>query len=226
MEGEPAAAAAQPVSAKAPAVAPPPAAPMPPAYRPIAALLERVDEPYRSAFQRLLEEYRDLLRSARGSTHNHQAWRGGYLDHIREILNLAVVLFGTMSRLRPLPFSLSDALVVLFVHDLEKPWAYELQEGGWRRKAEFASKESAHAFRLEKLREVGCVLPEALESAVRFTEGEVGHYSSGARGMGPLAAFCHMCDVASARVWHDHPLEEGDAWPGARRTYVDDMRGG
>ncbi|MCA9623710.1 MAG: hypothetical protein KC731_32030 [Myxococcales bacterium] len=35
------------------------------------------------------------------------------------------------------------------------------------------------------------------------------------RMMGPLAAFCHMCDVASARLWFDHPMAEGD--PGASR---------
>jgi hypothetical protein len=40
-------------------------------------------------------------------------------------MNTAVILYHTFGQLRPMPFSLSDALVVLFVHDLEKPWAYE-----------------------------------------------------------------------------------------------------
>lgn len=188
-----------------------------PAYLSLGGLLERVEEPYRSAFQRLLEEHGDRIRSARGSTSNHQAWPGGYLDHVRETLNLAVVLYESFSRLRPLPFSLSDALVVLFVHDLEKPWAYEQAGGAWRRREDLASKEAAHAFRLEKLAAVGCVLPEELERAVFFVEGEIGRYSNRARGMSPLAAFSHMCDVASARVWHEYPLEHGDPWPGAGR---------
>src|SRR5918998_3302271 len=92
-------------------------------------LLQRVDEPYRSAFLRLLAEYGGLFKSARGSSHNHQAWAGGYADHVREVMNTAVVLYGALAQLRPLPFSLSDALVVLFVHDLEKPWAYEEAAG-------------------------------------------------------------------------------------------------
>jgi len=179
-------------------------------------LLERVDEPYRTAFRRLLDACGELFRSARGASHNHQAWAGGYADHVREVMNTAVVLHDALGRLRPLPFSLSDALVVLFVHDLEKPWAYEEVEGAWRRRE--GLKENAHAFRMGKLAEVGVTLPSELERAVFFVEGEGSHYSNRTRAMSPLAAFCHMCDVASARLWHDHPLERDDPWAGAARA--------
>ena len=189
---------------------------MPYPYLTFDQLLRLVDEPYRSAFRRLLAEYGDLFRAARGSSHNHQAWAGGYADHVREVMNTAVVLYDGLGQLRPLPFSLSDALVVLFVHDLEKPWAYEQVGGTWRRRD--GLKENAHEFRLAKLAEVGVSLPEELECAVRFVEGEGGHYSNRARAMSPLAALCHMCDVASARLWHDYPLERDDPWAGAERA--------
>jgi hypothetical protein len=179
-------------------------------------LLQRVDEPYRSAFQRLLAEYGELFKSARGSSYNHQAWAGGYADHVREVMNTAVVLYGALAQLRPLPFSLSDALVVLFVHDLEKPWAYEKTGEEWRRKE--GLKENAHAFRLAKLAEVGVRLPEELDRAVCLVEGEGSHYSNRARAMSELAALCHMCDVASARLWHAYPLEQDDPWEGAVRS--------
>src|SRR5688500_3541050 len=178
-------------------------------------LLQRVDEPYRSAFRRLLTEDGELFKSARGSSHNHQAWAGGYADHVREVMNTAVVLYDALARLRPLQFTLSDALVVLFVHDLEKPWAYEEAGGTWRRRE--GLKENAHPFRLARLAEVGVTLPERLECAVYFVEGEGGHYSNRARAMSPLAALCHMFDVASARVRHHVPLEGDDPWEGARR---------
>jgi hypothetical protein len=187
-------------------------------YLALEELLGRVDEPYQSAFRRLLAEHRDAFGVARGSSHNHQAWAGGYLDHVREAMNLAVVLHETLAPLRPLPFSLSDALVVLFVHDLEKPWAYEEGAAGYRRRPGFSAKDDAHAFRLAKLAQVGIVLPTALERAVRFVEGEGDQYTNQARGMSPLAAFCHLCDVASARLWHDHPLARDDPWAGARRS--------
>lgn len=188
---------------------------MPSPYLSFEQLMLRVDEPYRSAFRRLLAEHGGLFRSARGSSHNHQAWPGGYADHVREAMNIAVVLYEALSPLRPVPFSLSDALVVMFVHDLEKPWAYELVGGAWRRRE--GLKENAHAFRLDRLAEAGVSLPEELERAVSFVEGEGGKYSNTERGMSPLAAFCHMCDVASARLWHDYPLEQDDPWEGAGR---------
>ena len=88
--------------------------------------------------------------------------------------------------------------------------------GGWRRKE--GLKENAHTFRLAKLAEVGVTLPEELERAVYLVEGEGSHYSNRARAMSPLAALCHMCDVASARLWHDSPLERNDPWEGAGRS--------
>ena len=133
-------------------------------------LLKRVDQPYQSAFQHFLAGYDGLFRSARGSSHNHQAWEGGYADHIREVMNIAVVLYEALGQLRPLPFSLSDALVVLFIHDLEKPWAYEKVEGAWRRRA--GLKEKAHEYRMGKLAEARVTLSAELERAVLFVEGE------------------------------------------------------
>jgi hypothetical protein len=133
-------------------------------------------------------------------------------------MNVAVVLYETLGRLRPLLFSLSDALTVLFVHDLEKPWAYEETGEGWRRREGF--KEAAHEFRLARLAAAGVTLPPELERAVFFVEGEGAQYSNRTRGMSPLAAFCHMCDVASARLWHDCPREREDPWVGARRSHA------
>jgi hypothetical protein len=133
-------------------------------------------------------------------------------------MNIAVVLYEALSPLRPVPFSLSDALVVMFVHDLEKPWAYEQTPEGWRRRE--GLKENAHAFRLARLAEAGVTLPADLERAVAFVEGEGAHYSNRERAMSPLAAFCHMCDVASARLWHDYPREHDDPWAGAAREHA------
>jgi hypothetical protein len=184
-------------------------------YLSLEDLLQQIDSRYRLGLQRLLNENNTAFQSAQGSTHNHQAWAGGYIDHVREVMNVAVVLYGTLGQLRPLPFSLSDALVVLFVHDLEKPWVYEEVGGIWRRKE--GGKQNAHTIRLGKLAEVGLTLSEELERAVFFVEGEGSHYDNRTRGMSPLAAFCHMCDVASARLWHDHPFQCDDPWGGASR---------
>ena len=191
----------------------------PPPYLSLSELLQRIEQPYRSGCQRLLETNRERIQAARGSTHNHQAWPGGFVDHLQEVMNIAVVLYDTMTRLRPLPFSESDALLVLFAHDLEKPWAYSETGGTWHRTAELSSKAEAQAFRMKLLAEHGLKLPDELQRATFFVEGEVDQYSNKERGMSPLAAFCHLCDVASARLWHGHPLGVNDPWSGAQRSF-------
>jgi hypothetical protein len=49
-------------------------------------------------------------------------------------------------------------------------------------------------------------------NALRYAEGEGSDYTPGQRTMGPLAAFVHMCDVASARIWFDHPRAADESW--------------
>lgn len=188
-------------------------------YLPVDALVALVDEPNRSACARILADHRALFETVPGSTHNHQAWPGGYLDHVQEIMNIAVVLYDRMSELRPLPFSKSDLLLVVFLHDLEKPWKYELGEDGHlRHKEGLASKEAHQKFRMQKLAEYGVALTPEHENGLKYVEGELSDYTNRERKMHPLAALAHMCDVASARLWFDHPAEQDDPWAGAHRT--------
>lgn len=186
-------------------------------YNTLQELLGMIHEPYQSACRKILATNAEKMQAARGSTLNHQAWPGGYLDHVCEIMNIAISLYVMMNARRPLPFSLSDALLVLFLHDLEKPWAFIEVNGEWQRDPFFCSKENSQEFRMNKLAEYGVYLPKELERAVFFVEGEITEYSSQYRVMSPLAAFCHMCDVASARIWFDCPKEQNDPWVGASR---------
>lgn len=143
-----------------------------------------------------------------GSTHNHQAWPGGYIGHIAETMRLAVHLYDGLTMMasfpekRKVPFELKDAFLVMFLHDLEKPWKYV-------DKLKFKTKPDRHVFRLVKLAEFGIQLNSEHENALRYVEGEFEDYSPHARVMGPLAAFCHMCDIASARIWFDEPRHDG-----------------
>lgn len=179
-------------------------------YLSFETLLDMIEEPNKTACRKLCRENWELLREAPGSTHNHQAWPGGYVDHELEIMNIAVVLYESLSSCRSLPFSLSDAILVLFVHDIEKPWMYTGQTS-----ERFVPKDKAdrHAFRKAKLSEYGIHLNAEQNNAFQYVEGEVdGTYSSSERRMNELASFCHMCDVASARLWHDRPRESGEVW--------------
>lgn len=191
---------------------------MKPEYLTVEQMLEMIDEPNRSACAMILADNLNLFQTVQGSTNNHQAWSGGYFDHVQEIMNIAVVLYERLCSIRPLRFSLSDLLLVVYLHDIEKPWKYELREDGqFYHKPAFGSKEDQHRFQAAKLAEYGVALTPEQENGLKYAEGELNDYSNRRRAMGPLAAVAHMCDVASARLWFDHPMEQNDPWPGAER---------
>lgn len=163
-----------------------------------------IDEPNSSKCRHILENKSQQLNIARGSSNNHQAWTGGYLDHITETMNIAVKLFDLMNNLRPLPFSLSDALLVIWLHDIEKVWKYEIIDGQFCIRDSMKSKETQYQFKMMICKGYGIELTHPQLIAIKYIEGEGKDYSSKQRIMNELAAFCHMCDVASARVWYDY----------------------
>ncbi len=186
-------------------------------YRSLEQLIDMIDEPNRAKCRRILDDNRTLFETVQGSSHNHQAWPGGYVDHVTEAMNVAYLLYA-FNGLRPLPFTRSDALLVLFIHDIEKPWKYELAaDGGLQEIEALRDKSAQHEFRIRKLDEYGIALTPDQLNALTYVEGEYKEYSNKRRMMGPLAAFCHLCDVTSARIWFDHPAAENDPWEGANR---------
>ena len=194
-------------------------------YVPIDELIQLITEPNRTAVKKILSDNRDLFGKVQGSTHNHQAWPGGYLDHVTEVMNIALVLYRTLDAKRPLPFSISDILLVVFLHDIEKPWKYELgADGQLQHKATMLTKADHQLFRMEKLAEYGIALTDDHENGLKYAEGELDDYSSRERKMRPLAALAHLCDVTSARIWFDHPASGGDPWEGAQRVSSRDVR--
>ena len=187
-------------------------------YQTIEGLLNLVDEPNGSICKKILSDNRKLFQTVQGSTNNHQNWPGGYFDHVQEIMNIAVLLYGQLSSVRPLPFSLSDLLLVVYFHDIEKPWKYELREDGQlHHKSSMQTKEDHQRFRMAKLNEYGIVFTPKHENGLKYAEGELNDYSNRKRVMEPLACAAHMCDVASARLWFNHPMKDNDPWTGAQR---------
>lgn len=188
-------------------------------YYTVEQMIGMIDEPNRSALHYILADNRGLFQTVQGSTNNHQNWPGGYFDYVQEIMNIAVLLYEQLNSVRPLPFPLRDLLLVVFLHDVEKPWKYELRDDGQlHHKSSMQTKEDHQCFRMKKLAEYGVVLTPEHENGLRYAEGELNDYSSRRRVMGPLACVAHMCDVASTRLRFDHPMKENDPWPGAKRN--------
>ena len=191
---------------------------MKPRYYTIEQMIAMIDEPNRSATARLLADHRKLFQTVQGSTNNHQPWPGGYYDHVQEIMNVTIVLYDRLNSIRPLPFTVSDAILIVFLHDIEKPWKYELGADGQLEVIDsLTSKEAQHEFRSRKLKEYGIVITPDQDNAMKYVEEELKDYSSRRRIMEPLAALCHLADVTSARIWFDHPSQSADPWTGARR---------
>lgn len=181
-------------------------------------MLNLIDDPYGSICKQILIDNRDLFEKTPGSTHNHQTWIGGYIDHITDGMNYGIHLYKMTESLgRPLPFSLSDVLLIFYLHDLEKPWRIFFNEfGEAANRKGLDTKLAFKQFRENKLKDYGIVLTEYQLNGLTYVEGELGDYSSKKRVMNELAAFCHMIDVWSARGWYDYP-KINDEWVGATR---------
>lgn len=188
-------------------------------YLPIEQLIDLIDEPNKAICHAILNDNRALFEHARGSTHNHQTWEGGYIDHVTDGMNYARHLYalnGAFGRL--IPFSMSDALLVFFIHDLEKPWRILVDaEGKASNRQGLTTKAEFQKFREEKLASYGLVLTPYQQNGFTYVEGEQSSYSNMRRIMNELASFCHMVDNWCARGWHDYPKAQGDEWTGAGR---------
>lgn len=150
-----------------------------------------------------MEDHKSLFFSAQGSAHNHQAWLMGYADHIDECFGIAGILHRALGRHRHLPFLLNDALLVLFLHDIEKLWAYPGPDDPSGYQALAA--DSQRALQAAVARDYCIPLTGEHWNALRNVHGELDRYSKQERVSGPLGAFCHMCDYWSARGWFDEP---------------------
>lgn len=170
--------------------------------------LEELPYPNKQACLKILDDNLELFRNAPGSRANHQAWPGGYLDHVEACMKYAANMFDMWStELKDLPenerFTVRDAYLILFLHDLEKPWLYAHKGTG------VATKDDRKVFRAKKIAEYGIVLTPEHIHALRYVEGmRDSDYDPNSRVMSPLATFCHICDLVSSRMFWDFPNPE------------------
>jgi hypothetical protein len=161
--------------------------------------INQIPEPNRATCLKMMSDHADRFTAAPGSRHKHQAWPGGYYGHLAETMKIADHVYTGMSQIRPLPFTLQDAVLVLFLHDLEKPFKYIKPIN------DFHSEALKIAFVKEMIKRYGIVLSHEQQNALKYIHGEGSEHNSTTRVQGPLAAFVHSCDTMSARIWYDHP---------------------
>ncbi len=167
-------------------------------------LLEAMTEKHRSVASRILKEFHDEFYAAPGGLNKHQNWHGGYAGHVHETMSIAYIFYQQMAKYRVIPFSLSSALFVLFFHDLEKMFRYDVDRSGRPKKTKFANN---HTYRtaLVIMRRLKIPVTAEERNALQYIHGENEDYHPTRRIMNQLAAFVHCCDTLSARVWYDYP---------------------
>jgi hypothetical protein len=164
-------------------------------HKTLSDYLHALSDPRQQAILAFHQRHEHLIRQARGSSHNHQAWQGGYQDHLAETFRLAETMYSQFSAARPLPFSLESALVCLYFHDVEKIWQYTtgLPEG--------FDKDVFYTDTLPAT--YGITLTAEELNALTYAHGEGSDHSKKERKMNELAALVHAADNLSARLWHD-----------------------
>ena len=62
----------------------------------VSDFLAALDDPRRDAIQRFHADHAQLFSTAKGSAEKHQAWPGGYLDHIGSCFRLAASAYSAL----------------------------------------------------------------------------------------------------------------------------------
>jgi hypothetical protein len=164
------------------------------ATKPAVAYLQNLNDERRDAILKFHADHSALIERSRGSKTKHQAWEGGYVDHLAETFRIAEASYSALGAIRPLPFTLDAAVIVLYFHDVEKIWKYTigLPEG--------FDKDQYYDKTLKE--EYGIVFSSEERNALHYIHGESeSEYDPHVRKAGPLAAFCHTADTLSARMW-------------------------
>lgn len=168
-------------------------------YKTLDYFLNKIEEPNAARCKTLFIDFQERFKSAPGSLRKHQAWKGGYIHHIEETMNLGHMIYKEMNAFRKLPFTFSDVALVLFLHDLEKPFRYVPS------KKDFKNDLEKHEFIESLIKKYKIKLNANHKNALQYIHGEGDSFHRTKRIQKPLAAFVHCLDTMSARIWFDEP---------------------
>ena len=171
-------------------------------------LVKKIDPRDRKHVLAILKTEDERIRTAAGGLYKHQNWKGGYIDHVVETMSVACLLYKVLNSQRRLPFTLSDALYVLFLHDLEKIYKITIDKWGRPIRSDLATnpKYRSASTIVKRLK---VPLTKDQLNALTYVEGENKDYHPTKRIMNPLAALVHCCDTVSARIWFNEPQKSG-----------------
>lgn len=161
-------------------------------YNGINKAIQEIDEVNRKALLSYFDKHSKRIAMSPGSKASHQAWTGGYMDHISHMIQLADSIYYDNKEpefWNPSNFTIGDIYLVIFLHDFEKP--FRLVEPKFSQediKKEFES--------------FGFQLNDMHLNALKYAHGENEDYIPHQRVMNELAGILHAVDVLSARTYH------------------------
>jgi len=165
-------------------------------------------ETYYDGMMNFHRDYLSLIEKAKGSQSKHQAWPGGYIDHLVECMRIGENIYRSLKEIRKVDIYWPSVVKVLYFHDVEKIFKYNEEVD--LNKANQLVKDAVYAkdwFYRETLPNWYNVHFNDNEyNALIHIHGEKEYGKE--RIICPLGAFCHCCDILSARMWYDKPTEE------------------
>jgi len=166
------------------------------------------DQSYYDGLLRFHHDHEQLIKKAKGSKKKHQAWEGGYVDHLVECLLIGETMYEGLAWLRDLPFEWHNVVKVIYFHDVEKIFKYsDLEPPRWEIHRAIVEDENKKFLYEHALPDVYDILfTEEELNALTHIHGEKDYGEE--RIIGRLGAFCHCCDMLSARMWYDKPTPE------------------
>lgn len=173
------------------------------------ALLDKTDSVNQAAIRALHHRHWNIISTAPGSSHNHQFWRGGYLEHIRQVNQYVAQLYGNWmeagvfaSLAAEEKFTFEEALTVSTLHDIEKPFRAQFgDDGRLRIDGRLHTKQQRYDFKRQLLDGYGIELNFNQQNAMCFAEGmRDADYDPTRRIMSPMAVLVHVADLMSARA--------------------------
>ncbi len=186
-------------------------------YRDLHQIVSLVELPNKIPIIRAYVEHASEIAKTPGSRKKHQAWDGGYLDHIVYATNYALMLHNLHRNIGFEPdHDEGDIALVMLLHDFGKIVRYRKVSDGW----DYVDNpnDAEYSFFEKAITEFGFKLTSQQLNALEFVHGEGAKYTPKGRLMLPLATICHEADVWNARYCPNNPLSNGkDPWPSAYR---------
>mgnify|MGYP007013259692 CR=1 FL=1 len=88
-------------------------------------LIDTLEDKNQSQLKKLYQDIIEEMPNAKWSSNNKHQWREWwYYDHIADILKFGKILYDNLNAYRKLPFSFDDVIIVILIHDIEKPYKY------------------------------------------------------------------------------------------------------